>query len=570
MDLQSGFPKKTLFWKYMLVGLQGMYQEYDLYERLAKDRRFDMSRHLKKTMDRLYQAAATGYRLDDKYILTIECSYFEPRDKWEELALQIVRDLEDFFRIAYEKDCKKAGAFLKRPMQILEQFAAFSPNIDLEKATKKEQQYLAQLIQEVSAVDKSGKKACIETIKQSARPSLIGEELLEHRAPIQKEKPDKKTFPLIRRTSLRYDYDIERLKKMKELNPAQWEGTMCLEAETVLAGWYRSALETLYSLELFEYGYPLHGEAFNHERHLEASISGAMVRAYASGAKELLARLYYFSYDKSCKDLYKLLCGKADAEQYAEADKEGHINSGIHAVLQGDGKALTKELLARVRYIRGWYELYSIATDEWGYMLVRLAEERGLAYQKVEAAELLDCIVRQPVYSEVQWEKREETEQWLEAAKTKHFRLDKIFPYVEEGKTVRRPDTSLDTIAYLGPTDNEEALRLCKELDYQGLYQYAEEVIKSGEHLYLGYTIRAYAHMQLYREQYQWEQVFADLSEAIQYSYLEDNAFWRRLEVMVRRSRALINPDKESEVYRQDIAYLQQTDENKAWYYRGI
>ena len=173
MDLQSGFPKKTLFWKYMLVGLQGMYQEYDLYERLAKDRRFDMSRHLKKTMDRLYQAAATGYRLDDKYILTIECSYFEPRDKWEELALQIVKDLEDFFRIAYEKDCKKAGAFLERPLQILEQFAAFSPNIDLEKATKKEQQYLAQLIQEVSAVDKSGKKACIETIKQSARPSLI-------------------------------------------------------------------------------------------------------------------------------------------------------------------------------------------------------------------------------------------------------------------------------------------------------------------------------------------------------------------------------------------------------------
>ena len=30
MDLQSGFPKKTLFWKYMLVGLQGVYQEYDL------------------------------------------------------------------------------------------------------------------------------------------------------------------------------------------------------------------------------------------------------------------------------------------------------------------------------------------------------------------------------------------------------------------------------------------------------------------------------------------------------------------------------------------------------------
>lgn len=38
MDWQKEFPKKTLFWKHMIVALQAMYQEYELYECLAKDR----------------------------------------------------------------------------------------------------------------------------------------------------------------------------------------------------------------------------------------------------------------------------------------------------------------------------------------------------------------------------------------------------------------------------------------------------------------------------------------------------------------------------------------------------
>lgn len=96
MNLQDEFPKKTLFWKYMIVALQAMEQEYELYERLAKDRRFDMSRHLGKTVERFYQAAATGYQPDEKYILAVEESYFEPRDEYEKLAYRIVKDLEDF------------------------------------------------------------------------------------------------------------------------------------------------------------------------------------------------------------------------------------------------------------------------------------------------------------------------------------------------------------------------------------------------------------------------------------------------------------------------------------------
>lgn len=564
MELQSEFPKKTLFWKYMIVALQAMEQEYELYERLAKDRRFDMSRHLGKTMERFYQAAATGYQPDEKYILAVEESYFEPRDEYEKLAYRIVKDLEDFFHLVYEKDCKKAGMFLERPLQILEQFCSFSKNINLGKAQEDERQYLSRMIKEAVAVDKNGKKAYIETVKNRECPLLIGDALLENRTPIEKEKPTKKTFPLIRRTSLRYDYDLKsevgKYWKFKE----NWED--------ILAGWYHSALLTLYKRKLFENGYPLDGnEFYYHERHGEAEINSSMVRAYAAGAGELVPKLFDYSYDKSSRNTYDLLTGNVTKEQFPNRDEEGHINRGIHAILESDGKELTKALLARVRYIRGWYELYRIVSDEWGYALVRLAGEAGLKYEKVTAVELLDCEVRQADLSKIKLENQEEWETWLEEAGTRHFKLDGIFPYVPREKNVRRPYTSLDTLSYLvdtkGRSKTEEIYRFCKEFDYQALQEYGNGLIKGGKHPYIGYIVRAYAHMQLYREQYDWEQVNEDLSKAILCSNREDNAFWRKLELMARRSRALINPDKKSRQYQKDLEYLKNTDKEKSWYY---
>lgn len=564
MDLQKEFPKKTHFWKYMLVALQAMEQEYELYERLAKDRRFDMSRHLGKTMERFYQAAATGYQPDEKYILAVEESYFEPRDEYEKLAYQIVKDLEDFFHLVYEKDCKKAGAFLERPLQILEQFCSFSKNIDLEKAQEEERQYLSQLVREVVAVDKSGKKAYIETVKNRECPVLIGDALLENRPPIEKEKPARKTFPLIRRTSLRYDYDLKSDAGTYWKFRKSWED--------ILADWYRSALSALYKLKLLENGYPLGGNYFsNHERHGEAEINSSMVRAYAAGVRELTGQLFDYSYDKSSRNTYELLNGNATKEQFPDSDEEGHINRCIHAIMEGNGRELTKALLARVRYIRGWYEMYRIASDEWGYAMVRLAGEAGLEYEKVVAVELLDCEVRQADLSKIRLENQEEWDAWLEEAKTRHFKLDGIFPFVPQGKTVRRPYTSLDNLSYLvesnANSETDEIYRCCKEFDYKALQEYGDSLIKGGEHPYIGYVARAYAHMQLYKERYDWEQVDKDLSKAIACSSQEHNAFWRKLELMVRRSRALINPDKESRQYREDLEYLKNTDEDKGWYY---
>lgn len=564
MDLQKEFPKKTLFWKYMIVALQAMEQEYELYERLAKDRCFDMSRHLGKTVERFYQAAATGYQLDEKYILAVEESYFEPRDEYEKLAYRIVKDLEDFFHIVYEKDCQKAGAFLERPLQVLEQFCSFSKNMDLRKAKEEEQKYLSQLIREAVAMDKSGKKAYIDAVKNRERPLLIGDALLGNRSPIEKEKPVKKTFPLIRRTSLRYDYDLKNSKAgiSNTIMPIResWE--------EILTDWYRQALSALYKLELFENGHPLGGIKY---AHIEAYIASSMIRAYAAGARELVPRLFYFSYDKSSQNIYELLCGNAMIEQFPDRDVKGHIDGGICAILEGNGKGLTKALLDRVRHIRGWYEMYGITSDEWGYALVRRAGEAGLKYEKVAAVELLDCEVRQADLSNIRLENQGEWDAWLEEARTKHFRLDGIFPYVPQGKTIRRPDTSLDTLTYLVYSDTDpssnEICRLCKELDYKALHEYAESLLREGKHLYIGYAVRAYAHMQLYREQYDWKQVNDDLSKAILYSGREKDAFLRKLELMARRSRALINPDRESQQYRQDVEYLKKMDEQKRQYY---
>ncbi len=562
MNLQDEFPKKTLFWKYMIVALQAMEQEYELYERLAKDRRFDMSRHLGKTVERFYQAAATGYQPDEKYILAVEESYFEPRDEYEKLAYRIVKDLEDFFHLVYEKDCKKAGMFLERPLQILEQFCSFSPNMDLEKAREEERQYLSRMIKEVVAVDKSGKKAYIETVKNRERPLLIGDALLENRAPIEKEKPVKKIFPLIRRTSLRYDYDLKSEAASYWKFQENWED--------IQADWYRSASSALYRLKLLENGYPLSSNDFyNHERHGEAEINASMVRAYAAGARELIPQLFDYSYDKRSRNIYDLFNGNATKEQFPDRDEEGHISRGVHAILEGDGKKLTKALLARVRYIRGWYEMYRIAADEWGYALVRLAGETGLKYEKVVAAELLDCEVRQADLSKVKLDEQEEWDRWLKEAGTRHFKLDCIFPYVPQGKNVRRPYTSLDTLSYIGKdrSETDEIYKFCKEFDYQALEEYGDGLIKEGKHPYIGYVVRAYAHMQQHRQQYDWEQVNEDLSKAISYSSQEDNAFWRKLELMARRSRLLINPDRESMQYKKDLEYLKDTDEEKGWYY---
>ena len=88
---------KALYWKAAAFGTLCIQQEYQVYEQLAKGRFWDMSTHLKKTVKRFWRAVTTGYAMDDKYLLIVEESFFEPRDACEVLALQIVQDILDLY-----------------------------------------------------------------------------------------------------------------------------------------------------------------------------------------------------------------------------------------------------------------------------------------------------------------------------------------------------------------------------------------------------------------------------------------------------------------------------------------
>ena len=59
-----------------------------------------MSKFLKKTVERFWKAAATGYSMDEQYIFAVEESFFTPRDGWEKgkaRQKEAIRDTCDVF-----------------------------------------------------------------------------------------------------------------------------------------------------------------------------------------------------------------------------------------------------------------------------------------------------------------------------------------------------------------------------------------------------------------------------------------------------------------------------------------
>lgn len=133
--------KKAAFWKSAVFGLDCIRQEYAVYEELARDRQFDMSKFLKKTIERFWKAAATGYSMDEQYLLAIEESFFEPRDEWEKLALEIVQDLYDFFYAVAEKNSQNAIDMKERQYALIEHFCSIEGvRADAEDLKKKQWQ----------------------------------------------------------------------------------------------------------------------------------------------------------------------------------------------------------------------------------------------------------------------------------------------------------------------------------------------------------------------------------------------------------------------------------------------
>ena len=121
MKLKQIF-NKALYWKIAAFSTLCIQQEYQIYEKLAKDRCWDMTTHLKKTVNRFWRAVTTGYAMDDKYLLIVEESFFEPRDRWEELALQVVVDIHDLYYAVWKKDVEKTLDISNRQFKLVEKY----------------------------------------------------------------------------------------------------------------------------------------------------------------------------------------------------------------------------------------------------------------------------------------------------------------------------------------------------------------------------------------------------------------------------------------------------------------
>ena len=430
--------KKAPFWKCAAFGLACMFQEYEIYEKIAKDRAFDMSKFLKKTMERFWKAVATGYSMDEKYILAIEESFFEPKNEWEQLALQIIEDFSDFFYGVYEKKTEKVLEMQERQLKLLEKyFSLLGENMSVESdLIKKVFSYHEQWAMEISMVANKDKKKFLEEFQTREFTGLFGDEFEKQLPKEPKEKPAKKKLPEIRVTSLDFDRDSKNrhYQWLLRANPEQWVtendreqggafvtyykekhyAALCFSMkikyiiyahedyvtnrmpERVRGFWYLAALTTLRGYQLMEKGYPKklpQNQIYELENFSEGRLSNAIYMAYASGEDKLIPELLHFSKEqRETKDLADLF-GNIDSDDLyhrIEEWEDGEIKAALLAILAKDVKEFRKAILKRIRHTRKQYDQYRIMVDVCAYACMRLVKERHLEVEPIIVAELLD------------------------------------------------------------------------------------------------------------------------------------------------------------------------------------
>ena len=468
LDEVSKIMKKTHFWKFVVFGTVCIKQEYEVYEQLAKDRFFDMSKFLKKTVERFWKAAATGYSMDEQYILAVEESFFTPRDGWEELALQFVQDLQEFFYGVAEKDEKRCLKAQERQIDFVQKYIQVSGltseqgQILLDKALKNHMKMAKELV----AVPAKDKKKYIEEFSSRNPEPLLGEDYLSTRPKQKLEKPSKKKLPEIRATSI--DFDREKKDSdnawLLQSTPEQWVlGRECdmykngayakyyreknlldlcyvmsvvyqlnaeddyieyRDAKRVRGFWYFTALTWLRAYQLREKGYPVKWVPY-FERHEKGDegfqpVFSIMLGAYASGEDWMLSQIQHFSSEKEktwTEPLLRLLTGGNSQEIYSlvEAWEDCDRKKIILAILHEDKKEIRKLLLQRIRQDRKMYDLNRTMVDMWTYAFMRLVKERGMDMEPIIAAEVLDGnLDMTPIYKDFfKLPYQEEIEEWL-------------------------------------------------------------------------------------------------------------------------------------------------------------
>ena len=445
-DELSKVMKKAHLWKYVAFGTVCIKQEYEIYEELAKNKFFDMGKFLKKTIERFWQAASTGYSMDEKYILAVEESMFSPRDGWEELALQFIYDLQDFFYAVADKDKNRCLEMQKRQLDFIEKYVQVAglsneqQKILEERAIEKHLKIALELI-DIPAKDK---KSFLAELSCREIDKLLGEELIGYKFDSKKEKPAKKKLPEIRATSL--DFDKEKKANnntwLMDSTPEQWVlGPECdinqrgayaeyyrekdlldlcyvmavryhlfayddyiqhRDAKRAQGFWYLSALTWLRAYQLRENGYPIKWVPY-FERHMAGAdgfqpVVGKMLCAYASGEEWLVPEIQHFSSENEkvlTVPLLKLLAGESSDKIYpmVEAWDDCVWKKIVIAILNEDKKEIRKLILQMIRNDRQAYDMYRTMVDAEAYAFMRLAKERGIDIAPIIAAEVLDGVL---------------------------------------------------------------------------------------------------------------------------------------------------------------------------------
>lgn len=439
----SKIMKKTHFWKFVAFGTVCIKQEYEVYEQLAKDRFFDMSKFLKKTVERFWKAAATGYSMDEQYILAVEESFFTPRDGWEELALQFVQDLQEFFYAVSEKDEKCCLGMQERQVAFVEKYieVAGLPSEQGQLLLEKSLTNHIEMAKKLAEIPAKEKKSFLEEFGNRNREPLLGEDYLSNRPKQKPEKPGKKKLPEIRVTSI--DFDREKKDSdnawLLHSTPEQWVlGRECdmkqngayakyyrekdlldlcyvmdvvyrlkaeadyiehRDAKRARGFWYLSALTWLRAYQLREKGYPVKWVPY-FERHENGDegfqpVFDMMLGAYASGEDWMLPQIQHFSSEKEkpwTTPLLQLLTGGNSQEIYPlmEAWEDCERKKIVLAILQEDKKEIRKLLLQMIRQDRQMYDMNRTMVDIQAYAFMRLAKERGMDMEPLIAAEVLD------------------------------------------------------------------------------------------------------------------------------------------------------------------------------------
>lgn len=208
--------QKGPLWKCVLFGLLCIKQEFEVYRYLAEGQSYNMIKFLEKTIERFWKAAASGYGINEKFLLAIEESFFEPKNKWDEIALKVVRDIYDFFYAVENKNKENAILMQSRQIELISLFLGavgekFSEEHKLVSDTLEFQNAVFKSLEIIQAKDK--KKFILECEKEEIE-TVMKSELFSNRLSIKKEKPAKKNLPEIRFMSL--DFERERSKLTEE------------------------------------------------------------------------------------------------------------------------------------------------------------------------------------------------------------------------------------------------------------------------------------------------------------------------------------------------------------------